>query len=584
MSLFLYHFLLAQENCDCNETTEVTLCYVSNAEYCSNGIICEYALDGNFMTGLNAKLNNPALFGENGISNCNLNIKPLSPVTGVQSIYDDGCEMVFVCSFAERFGVNDISESSAIPDEVLQDIKSWSLDCERNIAIVTQGEARAWGYTIRNENVNPNIAVENNNFISLFDGIFGSVETYNQGGTYQGVIIEGPETGFITLGNDAAGKPGFVVDSLTNDLILGDIGIFCSGGAGSVSESPNVNNANDILVSNIFTLSCQLAIAEFSFEDYNICSGDSFELPGGDIVFDSGTYIDTLETTQGCDSIVETTIVVRQQIQDFQFYDGCSGDGYQIDVDGIVYDESNPTANLTLLDEFGCDSLVNIDLVFKENSEFIIEEQICGDQSIEVGGITFNSSVDTTLFLRNSIGCDSVINLKLESYSIPYYDLPEMIRIENNMDFVFDNYIENYSSISWVPELGLSCYDCLNPTIRNSNVSEYTVEIKDNNGCTFQRFIKVEYVCTPYIPNVFSVNAFDRNNVFAIQSICPLENYELEILDRWGNLVFKSNDILDSWNGKFENKNLIPGVYVYKLSYAQLGENEVLIGSVTLIE
>ena len=45
-------------------------------------------------------------------------------------------------------------------------------------------------------------------------------------------------------------------------------------------------------------------------------------------------------------------------------YVGCAGDGYSVMVNGVTYDESNPSGTQVLSNANGCDSTVTIDLTF----------------------------------------------------------------------------------------------------------------------------------------------------------------------------------------------------------------------------
>jgi len=64
-------------------------------------------------------------------------------------------------------------------------------------------------------------------------------------------------------------------------------------------------------------------------------------------------------------------------------------------------------------------------------------------------------------------------------------------------------------------------------------------------------------------PNVITPNSDGKNDLFEIQGL--LENTELLILNRWGNVVFKSVNYQNNWDGKDSSgKELVDGVYTYK--------------------
>jgi gliding motility-associated-like protein len=64
-------------------------------------------------------------------------------------------------------------------------------------------------------------------------------------------------------------------------------------------------------------------------------------------------------------------------------------------------------------------------------------------------------------------------------------------------------------------------------------------------------------------PNVLTANDDGVNDLFEIQNL-P-ENTELIILNRWGNVVFSSQNYQNNWDGKdTSGKALTDGVYYYK--------------------
>ena len=72
------------------------------------------------------------------------------------------------------------------------------------------------------------------------------------------------------------------------------------------------------------------------------------------------------------------------------------------------------------------------------------------------------------------------------------------------------------------------------------------------------------------LPNVFSPNGDNKNDAFSLQANineCFDEFFEINIYNRWGKLVYNSNDILFEWNGTINNVgNTLPeGIYYYSI-------------------
>ncbi|MDX1408545.1 MAG: hypothetical protein R3330_10440, partial [Saprospiraceae bacterium] len=152
-------------------------------------------------------------------------------------------------------------------------------------------------------------------------------------------------------------------------------------------------------------------------ESYTGCQGDGYSVVVNGMTYDESnpTGTETLTGT-GCDSIVTINLVFNALSTGMEMYTGCQGDGYEVVVNGTAYNESNPNGTETLTNALGCDSVVTIDLVFNAPSMGMETYSGCaGDgYSVVVGGSTYDESnpsgVDT---LVNGFGCDSIVTTNL---------------------------------------------------------------------------------------------------------------------------------------------------------------------------
>jgi len=94
-----------------------------------------------------------------------------------------------------------------------------------------------------------------------------------------------------------------------------------------------------------------------------------------------------------------------------------------------------------------------------------------------------------------------------------------------------------------------------------------------------------------FIPNAFSPNSDSLNDVFLPEGISviinaelPGQKYDFRIYNRWGELVFETNDFRQGWNGKYKGILVPPGIYVYSV-YAQgyNGQRFYLSGDVAVM-
>jgi gliding motility-associated-like protein len=106
------------------------------------------------------------------------------------------------------------------------------------------------------------------------------------------------------------------------------------------------------------------------------------------------------------------------------------------------------------------------------------------------------------------------------------------------------------------------------PQITINQSGRYEVLI--TNSCnTIIGLVNVSYrdrCCQIYAPNVFSPNDDGINDFFEISTKSSITNYEMQIFNRWGGLVYKSDNIKNFWNGKENGVEVSAGVY-YWVSY-----------------
>ncbi|MEO1434804.1 MAG: PKD domain-containing protein [Bacteroidota bacterium] len=108
-------------------------------------------------------------------------------------------------------------------------------------------------------------------------------------------------------------------------------------------------------------------------------------------------------------------------------------------------------------------------------------------------------------------------------------------------------------------------------------------------GCrdSLSQLVDVEPQFTYFLPNAFSPNFDGLNDEFRGTGLTEtIRSFEMNIFNRWGELVFQTNNPNDSWNGK-KNNTGVPspqGVYVYSVRIIS-GRGEVFTyeGFVTLI-
>lgn len=105
-------------------------------------------------------------------------------------------------------------------------------------------------------------------------------------------------------------------------------------------------------------------------------------------------------------------------------------------------------------------------------------------------------------------------------------------------------------------------------------------------GCSDTAWIPVEVLPEYrfYIPNTFTPNGDGRNDIF-MPAVFGCEDYHFMIFDRWGMLIFETNDTMTGWDGRFKGNKCQEDVYVWKIDFlnAESRTQESHIGHVNLI-
>jgi photosystem II stability/assembly factor-like uncharacterized protein len=146
-----------------------------------------------------------------------------------------------------------------------------------------------------------------------------------------------------------------------------------------------------------------------SFQEIEICSGDSIFVFNEYLHF-SGTYIDTLFSNNGCDSIWETSITVKNMSFGSESRTSC--DSYFWASDNFTYTTSG-TYTALLINVANCDSIATLNLTITNNTSGTDIQTAC-DSLVWIDGNTYTSSNSAaTHTLTNAVGCDSVVTLNL---------------------------------------------------------------------------------------------------------------------------------------------------------------------------
>ena len=318
----------------------------------------------------------------------------------------------------------------------------------------------------------------NNYLFELFPGqLFQESNVFNMlsEGAYE-LIISNPITGFDStlyfvidpsiiecLSCETSSMPFDCVD-----IINGSINVFPLGGIPQYSFSINggqfqnislFDNLNEgtytfeVMDNSGQTANCfgEVELVNLPNIEYSelLCFGDSI-IVGDNFYFNTGIYIDTLESVAGCDSIVKLDIQVLDLVELKQEIYLCNGDS-------LLVGSNNYTLAGNYIDILqsisGCDSIVYTDLKFYDNPEINQEIYLCNGDAVQVGGSVYSNPgiyVDT---LSTSYGCDSIVYTDLKFYDNPeinqevYLCIGDAVQIGNSIYSNPGIYVDTLSTL-----------------------------------------------------------------------------------------------------------------------------------------
>lgn len=146
--------------------------------------------------------------------------------------------------------------------------------------------------------------------------------------------------------------------------------------------------------------------------------------------------------------------------------------------------------------------------------------------------------------------------------------------------------IQEFSIIQWSPAEGLSDATALNPFASPLATTTYELFVLSADGCIGMGEITIVVSENPFdvvLPNAFSPNADDHNDIFRPLVTTSAEISMMRIYNRWGEVVFQSTSEL-GWDGSYLGTPQPVGTYVYTIEYVDPdGERIKLSGEVNLI-
>lgn len=137
------------------------------------------------------------------------------------------------------------------------------------------------------------------------------------------------------------------------------------------------------------------------------------------------------------------------------------------------------------------------------------------------------------------------------------------------------------ATYSWEPAAGLNNPNVRNPIASPAETTTYTVTVTTAEGCQATDEVTVTVVPALVIPNAFSPNRDGVNEVWEIENFENYPDIRVEIFNRWGNLIFRSEGYATPWDGTYRGQDLPVATYYYMIYLTS--SDRPISGNVTII-
>ncbi|HEV7349660.1 gliding motility-associated C-terminal domain-containing protein [Telluribacter sp.] len=190
-----------------------------------------------------------------------------------------------------------------------------------------------------------------------------------------------------------------------------------------------------------------------------------------------------------------------------------------------------------------------------------------GNSPIGDNSPRYTASTAGTYFLNVTIetnGCQAKDSLTVKEESI-LATLPDRLSMQFGNTIPLEPALESSSmdlTFLWTPGTGLSSTTERAPFTSPSETTTYTLYVTTALGCKAEARVQVIVFDKLYIPDAFSPNGDGVNDQFEIRN-ARLQVEEVQIFNRWGEIVYYSKEYSSPWDGYYKGKVVAPGGYTY---------------------
>ena len=333
----------------------------------------------------------------------------------------------------------------------------------------------------------------------------------------------------------------------------------------------------------------------------------------GQNINSAGQFQASLSSPGGCDSIAILNLTLLPTLSSTTNVQICQN---QIPYlwNGLSLSTSG-TNTLTLTSVQGCDSLATLNLTVNPmpNASFAANyEDGCaplqvtfsnsggssgtcqwnlgnGVVSSNCGTVvgTYNSfgCYDVSLQITSAAGCSSTLTLDDIVCVNPQPEASFVVNSQQLSNFDptanFTNTSTGHVSQTWNFGDGSGTSTLNNPQHTYPEAAGYyyvTLVVANSHGCvdSTTQLIVVDNVVVFYVPNTFTPDGDVYNETFRpiFTAGFDIYQYQMVIFNRWGEIIFESNNSEIGWDGTYGGNTCQDGTYIWQITYKEIGKDK----------
>jgi gliding motility-associated-like protein len=299
-------------------------------------------------------------------------------------------------------------------------------------------------------------------------------------------------------------------------------------------------------------------------------------LPPGGFVY-AWTPVSGLSDTSISNPVADPAIPTTYYVQTWSEQGCLLVDSVFVDVDDLV---SNAGPDTLLCPGVMVDLFAEGGLGYAWMDSSSLSCGTCTDPVLEVS-VTQNYGV----IITKSNGCVDTQYAEIEAYPVPLFSAGNDTSIQSG-GIAQLAATPGFDFYSWTPVEWLSDPNVRRPFAEPEETTLFFVQANHSSGCVASDSVWVFVLdhLNVIVPNAFTPNGDGLNDQLSMIDRGIGEFGAFQIFNRWGELVFYSTDMNDSWDGTYKGKEAELGTYLILVEATdKLGEPFTYTGMVHLI-